>query len=219
MKRSQVKPPRSQQRKTITFLKASSLFSCHVQDQSLKINKKRFKNAKKIFKKRYKMDQQETFPMDFQGAASGDGVIYFSSDEDDAMECRNFCSMMDVLSSSEDEDVDSEEIILKARCKERQLMEPILIPGPSRKQDTARVETPRPFLLPYHTVEQVYSYGRGNGPIARDGRVKTNHSINVCRELIPQVDTPLSPPPEDRWGNCSLEMPTYGPSSTTSSLE
>ena len=31
------------------------------------------------------MDQQEKFPMDFQGAAPGNGVIYISSDEDEAM--------------------------------------------------------------------------------------------------------------------------------------
>ena len=31
------------------------------------------------------MDQQVTFPMDFQSAAPGDGIIYTSSDEDDAI--------------------------------------------------------------------------------------------------------------------------------------
>ena len=38
-------------------------------------------------------------------------------------------------------------------------------------------------------------------------------------EFIPQVDTPLSSPPEDRWASFAPEMPTYGPSSTTSSME
>ena len=59
--------------------------------------------------------------------------------------------MTDVLSSSEDEDVDPEEIILMARCAEAK--------------------------------QKVYIYGRGNGPIGRDSRVKTNKPINVCREL------------------------------------
>ena len=50
--------------------------------------------------------------MDFQGTASGDGIIYISSDEDDTMECRSVCSMTDVLLSSEDEAIDSERFIL-----------------------------------------------------------------------------------------------------------
>ena len=80
-------------------------------------------------------------------------------------------------------------------------MEPITIPGPKRKLDATKAETPRPFLTPDHTAEQkVYSHGRGNDPIGRDSRVKTNHPMNVCRELIPQVDAPMSLPPEDRWG-------------------
>ena len=126
----------------------------------------------------------------------------------------------DVLSPSENEDVDSVEIILMARCAERQLTEPIPIPGPRRKQDATRAKTPRSFVLPDQTTEQkVYSYGRGNGPIGCDIRVKTNHPESVCRELIPLVDTPLSPPPEVRWASFALETPIYGPSSTTSSLE
>ena len=70
--------------------------------------------VEKIFQAIYKMEQQETFLMEFQGAAPGDGVLYISGDEDRAMECRSFCSMTDVLSSPEDEDVNSEEIVLMA---------------------------------------------------------------------------------------------------------
>ena len=86
-----------------------------------------------------------------------------------------------------------------ARCAERQLSEPIPIPGPSGKQNVARPETPRPFVLPYHTASQkMFQFGRGNGPIDRDCRVETNHPINVCRDLFPLVYTPMSPPPENR---------------------
>ena len=137
--------------------------------------------------------------MDFQGAAPGNGIIFISSNEDDTMDCRKFCSMTDVLLFLEDEDLYIEEIVLMASCAERQLTEPISIPGPITKQDTTRVVTPRPFLLPDLTAEQkMFNYGSGNGPIGRDTRVKTNRPINICRELIQQVDTPFSPPPEDR---------------------
>ena len=158
--------------------------------------------------------------MDFRGAAPGDGVIYIASDEDDTMECSSFCSLTDTLASSDDEDIESEEIVLMARCAEGQLTEPIPIPGPSRNLDAMRAETPSPFLLPDHTAEQkVFNYGKGNGPIGPDCRVKTNLPINACRELIPQVDTPLLPPREDRWADFAPETPTYEPSSTMSLLE
>ena len=38
----------------------------------------------------------------------------------------------------------------------------------------------------------------GSGPVGRDNRVKANHPISLCRNLVPQLDTALSPPNEDR---------------------
>ena len=65
----------------------------------------------------------------------------------------------------------------------------------------------------------MFNYGRGNRPLGRDTRVKTNHPINIYRELIPHVDTPSSPPLEDRRIDFVLETPTYEPSSAKTSLE
>ena len=41
-----------------------------------------------------------------------------------------------------------------------------------------------------------------NGPRQRDDRVRSNQPINLCRNLVPCVDTHLSPPMENRWPIC-----------------
>ena len=75
------------------------------------------------------MDLEETFPMDFTGAAQSEGepaVIYISSDEEDRMDCVSSGSMGDLASESDEE---TEEIRVMARCIERQLADPIPIPS------------------------------------------------------------------------------------------
>ena len=59
-------------------------------------------------------ETERLYPEDFQGAAPGEGVMYISSDEDEAMECKSFSSFYDLLSSSEDE---SEEVSMMALHK------------------------------------------------------------------------------------------------------
>ena len=151
------------------------------------------------------MDQQELFPestlfpMDFQGAAPGDGIIYISSDE--SMECLSTSSVEDLDDLSEPED---DEVALLARCIERQMEIPSTskaIPVPDK--DTVKYKrkgTPRPMPTPEPTFNAGYfDLGMGRGPVPRDSRQKNNHPINVCRQLIPMVDTPLSPPPQDKY--------------------
>ena len=92
--------------KTSRFLEEST--------QNTQSSIKTFKNCKKIFRKRYEMDNKESFPMEFQGAAPGNGIIYISSDEHDAMDCQSLCSMTDVLSFSDDEDHPDGQVCRKA---------------------------------------------------------------------------------------------------------
>ena len=40
--------------------------------------------------------------------------------------------------------------------------------------------------------------GKGNGPISRDDRLTNGHPITLSRNLVPIVDTIMSPPPQDR---------------------
>ena len=124
------------------------------------------------------------------------------------MDCKSFSSFYDFLSSSEDE---SEEVSMMSLHVEAQILEPIAIhdalPSTSRKFNEPR----RPNMPPFPTFDQTYfSLGKGNVPLKADGRIKRNHPINLCRNLIPQVDTPLSPPDEDRG--------QYYPVSTSSSV-
>ena len=62
------------------------------------------------------MDLEETFQMDFIGAAQSEGepaIIYISCDEDDRMDCVSSGSMSDLASSLDEE---TEEIRVMARC-------------------------------------------------------------------------------------------------------
>ena len=56
-----------------------------------------------------------------------------------------------------------------------------------------RPVTPRPMFDPSY-----FSLGRRNWPIPRDDRLRDGHPITLCRNLVPMVDTPLSPPPHER---------------------
>ena len=124
------------------------------------------------------------------------------------MGCKSFSSFYDLLSSSEDE---SEEVSLMALHVEAQMSEPIAVPEALPSTSRKFNEPGRPSMPPFPTFDQTYfSLGKGNGPLKADGRIKRNHPINLCRNLIPQVDTPLSPPNEDRG--------QYYPVSTSSSV-
>ena len=77
-----------------------------------------------------------------------------------------------------------------ARCVERQLADPTSGTASVQK----RSGTSRPKLSPFPTFDQIYfNLGLVNGPIRRDDRVRNNRPINICRNLIPQVDTPFVP--------------------------
>ena len=65
---------------------------------------------------------ERMYPEDFQGAAPGGGIIYISSDEDEAMECKSVSSITDFLPSSEDE---SEKVAMMALYVETQMPTPI----------------------------------------------------------------------------------------------
>ena len=116
-------------------------------------------------------------------------------------------SVLDLQLSSDDVEMD-DEIMMMAQCVERQLSSPIPIPGPSTAL-RIREEAPQYNLPRYGTSgtsfavrptldQSFFSLGKGNGPIRRDDRVRNNHPIKLCREIIPMVDTPMSPPPEER---------------------
>ena len=87
----------------------------------------------------------------------------------------------------------------EARCVEMQLADPTPIPAAGTTDSQKRCPTPRPNRPPFPTFSQRYfNLGNGNGSLACDDRVRNNHPINVCRNLLPQSDTPLSPPAADR---------------------
>ena len=87
-----------------------------------------------------------------------------------------------------------------ARCIERQLADPIPIPSAGASDAQKRCPTPRSNQPPFPKFSQKYfNLGNGNGPLACDSRIRNNHPISVCRNLVPQLDTPLSPPAVDRY--------------------
>ena len=164
-------------------------------------------------------DMSETFPMDFTGAAKSDGepaIICISSDEEE-MEILSPYSVDDLYLSSEDE---TEEVRLMARCIERQLTEPIPIPSTPASLSQKRPVTPRPNVPPFPTFgEKYFDLARGNGPVSRDSRVRSNHPIHICRNLVPQVDTPLSPPEKDKRPQYFYDSLGSSSSSVATSME
>ena len=152
----------------------------------------------KFLSSHFDSESPEYYPEDFQGAAPGDGVIYISSDDD--MECASSASVDDLESLSDDD-----EVALLAQCVERQMelpstSESIPIPSTASKQEVARAATPRLPYIPGPMFDAGYfDLGMGRGPIARDSRLRNDHPINLCSQLIPMVDTPMSPPARDKY--------------------
>ena len=146
----------------------------------------------KFLASQFDSESPEYYPEDFQGAAPGDGVIYISSD--DKMECASSASVDDLESLSDDD-----EMALLAQCVDRQLDLPstsagIQIPSASGKQEVTRATTPRLAYVPGPMFDAGYfDLGMGRGPIARDSRLRNDHPINLCSQLIPMVDTPVTP--------------------------
>ena len=86
-----------------------------------------------------------------------------------------------------------------ARCIKRHLAEPIPIPSSSASPSQKRPVTPRPNVPPFPTFgEKYFDLAREKGPVSRDSRVRSNHSKNICSNLVPQVDNPLSPPEKNK---------------------
>ena len=130
----------------------------------------------------------QRFPEDFIGAApEGVDIICLSSDEEEGM---------------------CDEIMMMAQCVEMELSSPIPVPGPSTalkiRNEAPRYNPPRygtsgaSFATRPTLDQSFFSLGKGNGPVRRDDRVRNNHPIKLCREIIPMVDTPMSPPPEEK---------------------
>ena len=116
------------------------------------------------------------------------------------MECASSASVDDLESLSNDD-----EVALLAECLERQMEHPavsksIPVPSSSNKQEVTRAATPRLTYIPGPTFDAGYfDLGMGRRPVARDSRLRNNHPINICSQLIPMVDTPMSPPSVDKY--------------------
>ena len=151
----------------------------------------------------------QRFPEDFIGAApEGVDITCLSSDEEEGMSDLSMISVLDLKLSSEDEEEIDDENMMMAQCVEMKLSSPIPVPGPSTalkirneapRYNPPRYETSGASFATRPTLDQpFFSLGKGNGPIRRDDRVRNNHPIKLCREIIPMVDTPMSPPPEEK---------------------
>ena len=155
----------------------------------------------KFLSSHFDSESPEYHPEDFQGAASGDGIIYISSD--DEMECASSASVDDLESLSDDD-----EVALLAECIERQMELPavseiIPIPSSSNKQGVTRAATPRLAHIPGPMFDaRHFDRGMGRGSVARDPRLRNDHPINICSQLILMVDTPMSPPAVNIYPSC-----------------
>ena len=134
------------------------------------------------------------------------------------MDCASRESVEDLVSSSDGE---SEDIELRARYVERQLDKPIPIPTTGAATAQKKSGTPRPNHSPFPNFdrERFFYLGRRKGPSACDERLWKNHPINICRNLIPQVDTPLSPPIEGRNTDYGSNAPICSYSTDTVCVE
>ena len=73
-------------------------------------------------------------------------------------------------------------------------------PATTSKLEVTRAVTPRLPYIPGPMFDAGYfDLGMGRGPIARDSRLRNDHPINLCSQLIPMVDTPMSPPIRDKY--------------------
>ena len=152
----------------------------------------------KFLSSHFDSESPEYFPEDFLGAAPGDGIICISSD--DEMERVSSASVDDLESLSDDD-----EVALLAECVERQMELPLAsgnipVPSCSNQQGEDHYGTPRLSYIPGPMFDAGYfDLGMGRGPVARDTRLKNDHPINICSQLIPMVDTPMSPPAVDKY--------------------
>ena len=134
----------------------------------------------KFLSSRFDSESPEYYPEDFRGAAPGDGIIYISSDDDD-------------------------EVALLAECIERQkelptASESIPVPSCSNQQGENCARTPRLSYIPGPMFDAGdFDLGMGRGPVDRDSRLRNDHPINICSQLIPMVVTPMSPPAVDKY--------------------
>ena len=217
MTRDMVKVPRDDEEEDRHFYDFNRLSQL---PPKLKILKFFSKTPKKTIKARFMSDFSETFPMDVLGAAQSEGapaIICISSDKDEEMGSFDGDSVDDVYVSSEEEMLDIE---IMARCIERQMAEPIAILNAETTGTQARCGTRKPDLPPFPTfTQQFFNLGMGNGPIGRDDRIRPNHPINICRDLRPNIDTPMSPPPEDRGPACEQDIPSCSYSTSSTSVE
>ena len=95
---------------------------------------------------------------------------------------------------------DDDEVALLSECVERQMEFPRVsentpVPASSSKQEANRPGTSRLSYIPGPISDAgLFDLGMGRGPIARDPRLRNDHPINICSQLIPMVDTPMSNP-------------------------
>ena len=107
-----------------------------------------------------------------------------------------------------------------ARCIKRQLTDPISLTTTGTAESQKRCATPRRNQPTFPTFNQRYfNLGNGNGPLACDDRVGNNLPINVYRNLIPQVDTPLSLHVADRAPDCGARVPSCSYSDETVTVD
>ena len=110
---------------------------------------------------------------------------------------------MKCLSTGSAEDLDdlsdTEDVALLAQCIERQMENSTTSPGnpiPDNKCSGTQVRpvTPRLLVIPGPIIDAGYfDLGMCRGPVARDHCLQNNKPINICRQLTPREDTPLSP--------------------------
>ena len=145
------------------------------------------------------------YPEDFQGAAQeGIDIILISSDEESELDTVSITSVIDLQFSS-DEAEEDDEIRQMAQCVEMKISAPIQIPVPVNVPKTTGETVlssgcnakPPGSAVPSNSLfdKSYFLLGRGNGPIRRDSRVRNNHPIALCRNIIPMMDTPMSAPP------------------------
>ena len=67
--------------------------------------------------------------------------------------------------------------------------------------------------------QRYFNFGNRNGPLAFGDMVRNNHPSNVCRNLLPQVDTPLSPLVADRCPDYGASVPSCSYSDETVTVD
>ena len=117
--------------------------------------------------------------------------------------------------SSDEEYEETEEVQQMAYCVEQALEKAgssggrvmtVEIPQPKRVAQLNQCEefqglpcTSAAMLDNGKFPTQYFDLGRGAGPIERGFSQRNAHPIELCRNLTPIVDSPLSPPPEDKY--------------------